>query len=209
MTFETWLVFLVFAIGPAASPGPGLLLTLTNALRYGVGAVLWSAAANATGLVTMSLAVALGAAALLAASTAVFTVLKICGAAYLVWLGIKVLRDRRGFVPPGSPAETASRRPPAGRLYRQALVVALTNPKALVLITALLPPFLDAGRPLLGQAVVLALTYGVLCFLVHIALALVAGRLRPWLASRRGAQLVRRTLGGLFIGFGGALAVGR
>ncbi len=209
MTLETWAIFVLVALGPAVSPGPALLLTLTNALRYGPRAVVWSAAANSTGLVLVSLAVALGLSALLAASTIGFAALKVIGAGYLIWLGIKVLRDRRGFVPDGGAAGAGGGQPVPAHLFRQALLVALTNPKALVLIAALLPPFLDPARPLLAQAAVLAVTYSVLCFLVHIGVGLIAGRVRPWLASNRGARMVRRTLGGLFIGFGAALAAGR
>ena len=112
MLMKTWLLFLAVGILPAISPGPAVLLAISNALRYGPRAVLYSALGNALGLSILGFAVAFGLAAVLAVSAAAFTTVKIIGAAYLVYLGAKLWRDGKAIsidstasqpVKPGAP----------------------------------------------------------------------------------------------------------
>ncbi len=98
MNFETWLLFLVVSLAPVMSPGPGILFGITNALRYGVKTTIIIGIVNALGLIVLGLAVGFGLGALMKASMLAFTVLKICGALYLIWLGTKIWRDRSAFV---------------------------------------------------------------------------------------------------------------
>jgi homoserine/homoserine lactone efflux protein len=202
MTIESWLLFIAVAVLPAISPGPGILLTVSNSLRYGARATIYSAAGNSIGLTVMGFAVGFGLAAILAVSTLAFTIVKLVGAAYLVYLGIKLWRDGKALSLPDGAASPVSR----FRLFRQALFVSLTNPKALVLIAALIPPFVDPVGPVLPQVTILSVTYAVMCFANHLLLAFAGGRIRRFLASERRMIAVRRVLGALFIGFGAALA---
>ena len=203
MSFEIWLLFVVVAIVPAVSPGPAILLAISNTLRFGRRATLWSAAGNALGLVVMGFMVAYGFGAVMAVSATAFTVLKLIGAAYLVYLGVKVWRDPAGLN--AMPASIVPR-DRSWRLCRQAFLVAVTNPKAMLVLAALLPQFLTADAPVLPQVLVLSVTYALMCYANHLVLAFFAAPLRRALQSRRTADLVRRLTGGLFIGFGAALA---
>jgi homoserine/homoserine lactone efflux protein len=203
MLMKTWLLFLAVSILPVLSPGPGMLLAISNALRYGPQATLYSALGNMLGLTLMGFAVAFGLAAILAVSAMAFTVVKIVGAAYLIYLGVKLWRDGKAL-----PIASAAPLPPVsrGRLFRQALLLAVTNPKAMVLIAALIPPFVDRTQPMFAQVAILSLSYAALCFANHLALAFAGGKLRRFLASEARMTRVRRVLGTMFIGFGAALA---
>lgn len=201
MTFETLLLFTLVASVPAVSPGPGILFSITNALRYGARVTILLGLVNAAGIFCLCIAVGVGLSALLSASAVAFLALKLLGAAYLIYLGVRLWRDRASFL---ITAERASA-PPIKTLCGQALAIALTNPKATVLLAALFPPFLSADAPLLPQVLALSVIYAVLCALTHTLIALAGGSLRRFLERPARAAMARRATGALFIGFGVAL----
>jgi threonine/homoserine/homoserine lactone efflux protein len=203
MLMKTWLLFLAVSILPVISPGPAVLLALSNSLRFGPQATLYSALGNMLGLTLLGFAVAFGLAAVLAVSAMAFTIVKFVGAAYLVYLGIKLWRGGGAIALAGAAAPRSVSR---GKLFRQAFLLAITNPKALVLIAALIPPFVDRAQPMFTQVTILSLTYAALCFGNHLLLAFAGGKLRRFLSSERRMTAVRRVLGTTFIGFGAALA---
>ena len=139
MLTNSLLLFLAVTL-PAISPS-GVVSAISNALRYGRPAVHYSALGNALGLTILGFAVAFGLAAVLAVSAAAFTVVKIIGAAYSSYWAQKVLRDGQGHRPSTGGASQAHEwgapLPPG--------IFDLMNPKALVLIAALIPPFVDRG----------------------------------------------------------------
>ena len=92
------------------------------------------------------------------------------------------------------------------RLFRQAFFVSVTNPKALVLIAALIPPFVDRTQPMIPQVAIMSVSYAGICFANHLILAKAGGKLRRFLSSEKRMTAVRRVLGSMFIGFGAALA---
>lgn len=203
MTFETWLLFVAVAIAPALSPGPGILLAITNTLRYGAWAVPYSAAGNSLGLMAMGFAVAFGLAALMVVWPWAVWAVKLLGGAYLVYLGVKLWRRPVAMrVEAGHDDRPRSRR----SLFGEALMVSLTNPKALALMAALLPPFVPQGPLVITHVTILSVTYGGMCFLNHLAIGHFGGRLRRFLSSEARVVALSRTLGVAFIGFGLALA---
>jgi len=202
MPLETWLLFVLVSTLPAMSPGPAVLLAISNALRFGAVATAISALGSAVGLFVLGFAVAYGLDALLSRSAMLFTALKLAGALYLAWLGAKLIRNKAAFELPTPGAARA--KSPAG-LFLEALIVALTNPKAVLLLAALMPHFLTAG-PQAVTVAILAATYAGLCFANHLLLGVLGGRLRRRLASARLRTWLRGSLGACFIGFGGALA---
>ncbi|MBD8890513.1 LysE family translocator [Roseibium litorale] len=203
MTFQSWLLFVALSLLPALSPGPGVMLAISNTLRFGRTATLVSAAGNALGLVLIGYAAAFGFGAVMAASALAFTVLKLIGAAYLIYLGIKIWRDRSSLqVHDKGPAAPRSQ----GRLFAQGLFVSVTNPKAMLVITALFPQFLPHDGFTPGLATILSLTYAALCYANHAAIAYAGDTLRRFLLSPNRLTFVRRMLGTLFVGFGTALA---
>ena len=203
MTLETWILFAAVATVVAISPGPGLLFTVSTALRFGPAATVATALATAAGMMVLGVAAALGVSAVIAASAWAFMALKLFGAGYLVFLGVKLWRDRGAFA---VETQRSVAPPPTARLIRQALLIALTNPKAVVLLAALLPPFISAGSPAAPQALTLSIAYAVICALCHLAVGQAAGALRRVLTTERRAAAVRRLVGASFLGFGVALA---
>lgn len=202
MSPETWLLFVAVSLVPAMSPGPAVVLALSNSLRFSPRATLWSALGNGLGLMVLGAAVTLGLGGVIAASATAFTLLKLAGAAYLVYLGVRIWRRGAGEVE----CRVASRVASPGRLFREGLLVAVTNPKAMVILVALLPPFLDTSGPVWLQGLVLSSTYAVLCFLNHMLVAVCAEPLRVALRSERGQRMLRRALGTTFIGVGAGIA---
>ncbi len=203
MSIETWFLFLLVSLAPVISPGPGVLFAITNALRYGVRITILIGMINALGITVLALIVGLGLGAVVNASAIAFTGLKIVGAFYLIWLGLKIWRDRSAFV---VDVEPHSQKAPVRRLSIQALTISLTNPKAMVAIAALFPPFLNGAADATPQIIILAFSYGALCALNHIVIAYSGNWLRRFLNSSKRAQRLRHVTGGAFIGFGAIMA---
>ncbi|MBX2805348.1 MAG: LysE family translocator [Hyphomicrobiales bacterium] len=194
-------MFLTVSLLPALSPGPGMLLALSNSLRYGPKATLYSAIGNSLGLLLLGFAVAFGLAAILAISALAFTILKVLGAAYLVYLGVKLWRDGKSL----SLADTDQGRFNPHWLLQQGFLVSITNPKAIILLAALIPPFVDHTQAILPQVTVMSVSYAITCFIIHLLLAQAGGRIRVLLSSAWRRKAVQRGLGSMFIGFGLAL----
>ena len=144
--------------------------------------------------------VAAGLGALLAASTTAFNIMKLLGAAYLIWLGIQKWRE----APLAVEGENIAM-PPSG-LFVQGLLVNLTNPKAIGVIAALTPQFLDPGRPPGLQFLILAATMCGVDTVVMSGYALLATHLRRWLNDARAMKAQNRFFGGIFVGAGMLLA---
>ena len=201
MTLATWFGFLLAAIVIAVSPGPGAVASMSTGARYGYWSALMLIAGLQCALLIQLAVVALGLGAILAASEAAFSFLKLLGAAYLVWLGVQKWRAL-----PVAP--DAGQAVPVGRgLFLQGLLVNLSNPKALVFIVALVPPFIDAAAPQLPQYLLIAATLCATDIVVMSAYALTASRIGRWLHDERALQVQNRFFGGLFVLAGTALAV--
>ncbi len=204
MTLQTWLTFVLVAILPAVSPGPAILMALSNSLRFGPRSVVYSALGNALGLIVLGFGVAFGLAAIMKTLPAIFVAIKIFGAAYLFYLGLKLWRNETSFqFDESQSAPSKSHR----LLFFQALLLSLTNPKGLVLLAVLLPPFVDQDKPVLTQVGLLCVTFAIMCFGNHMFIAFTGAKVRAYLASARFAQGLRRILGGLFMVFGASLAL--
>jgi len=197
MAFEHWLAFAAASAVLLAIPGPTILLVISYALGHGRRTAGATVAGVALGDFTAMTASMLGLGALLAASAAVFTVLKWVGAAYLVWLGIKLWRA------PVSGAEgTAPVEEKPGRIFAHAYVVTALNPKSIVFFVAFLPQFLDLSRPVLPQMAIFEVTFLVLATLNALAYALAASAARKTIRKPAVQRAVNRTGGSLLIGAG-------
>jgi len=203
MALHTWLLYLVAALGLSLTPGPNSLLVLTHGALHGQRKTLFTVAGGALGFLLLIALSMLGIGALLQASAHALTILKFAGGAYLVWLGIGLWR-----APPvhlQTDAASADRRGAA--LFRQGLLTAISNPKALLFYGAFLPQFIDPARELLAQFVVMATIFVAVEIGVEYLLALLAHRIRPWL--ERAGKRFNRVCGGLFVAMGLALPMTR
>ncbi|CDF93108.1 MULTISPECIES: LysE family translocator [unclassified Pseudomonas] len=200
MPFETWLLYLVTCCGIAVVPGPNALLVLTHGAIHGNRKTLFTISGGVSGFVVMLSLCALGLGALIQASVTGFMVLKIAGGLYLIWLGLGLWRS----APVSLDVEAVSGAGPWS-LFRQGLLSAVSNPKALLLFTAFIPPFLDPHRNLFAQTAAIALTYAVVEFIVEYIVATAAYRVRPWLA--RTGRRFNKVCGGFFVAFGLVLPI--
>lgn len=200
MPFDTWLLYLITCFGIAVVPGPNALLVLTHGALHGSRRTLFTISGGVLGFAVVLALCALGLGALIQASATWFTVLKVVGGLYLIWLGWGLWRAAPVSLEPTG--ATSFRR---WSLFRQGLVSALSNPKALLLFTAFIPPFLDPHRSIIAQTAAIALTYAVVEFVVEYMVASAAHRVRPWLA--RTGRRFNKVCGGFFVVFGLALPI--
>ncbi|WP_237173863.1 LysE family translocator [Paracandidimonas lactea] len=199
MQFETWLVFLVTSIGLSLSPGPNGLLALTHGAMHGRRKTLFTIFGGALGFVAVIGLCMFGIGALIKASVLWLTALKWAGGLYLVWLGIQVWRSPAIDVSAVARPDTAS----SWSLFRQGVLSAATNPKALLFFSAFLPQFIDPNRSLLQQFAVVAATFAATEIATEYALASAANHVRPWLI--RVGRRFNQVCGGIFIAIGAAL----
>jgi len=207
MSYDRWLLFTSIAFAATITPGPAILLVSSHSVAFGARPSMATMAGNVTGLFIMSLLSVLGLSAVILHSAPVFLAVKLLGAGYLVFLGVKLWR--KGFGPSAAGILGAGRkatRPSLLRLYGNGLLVALGNPKAIAFTTALFPQFIQPDRPITGQFGILILTFMVLSFTCLLAYALAAERTRRRPAPGRHSTLLSRAFGGLFIGSGIVLA---
>lgn len=200
MELSTWFMFSVIALVSIISPGPAVLLSVTNGIRHGLTPSIYSSLGNITGIFFISGAAALGLGAVLQTSNLLFVIIKIVGAVYLVYLGIRQWRVRENiFINPITPADPGPRN---HKLYIQGLMVAVSNPKAVLFFTALFPPFLHPSKPLPVQFFILTITFMVFSFLVLLLYAQSAQALKGWFADKKRALWFNRISGTIFIAFG-------
>lgn len=205
MSFELWLLFAAAALALAVTPGPNGLLCLNHGARYGLGRAVFTALGSITGMTILIAASLAGLGALLLTSEFLFTVVKWVGAAYLIYLGVR-LWFSRGFAH-GDAGDAPAGAVPMTRAgaYSQGLAVSLSNPKALLFFATFLPQFMRPETPIGLQFVVFAATFGVIEFVYEVVIAGTAHRMFPWL--QRWGVVFNRITGGAFVGVGATVAM--
>lgn len=197
MTFETWAAFAAASSVLLVIPGPTVLLVVSYALGQGWRTALPMAVGVALGDFTAMTLSMLGLGALLATSATLFTVLKWAGAAYLVYLGIKLWRA--GGTLDAQPRTDAAS---AARMLGHAWLVTALNPKSITFFVAFLPAFIDPTADFLTQMIVFETTFLVLAFANAFGYALVAARARRFASDPRAIGVVNKVGGGLLVGAG-------
>lgn len=199
MSLEIWLTFVAASTALLLIPGPTVILVLSYALSKGRSVAVASAAGVALGdFIAMSASLA-GLGALVLASATLFTLLKWIGAAYLVWLGIKLIRSA-----PGDGLGTTRFKAdvtPRGIFAHNAAVTAL-NPKSIAYFIAFVPQFLTPQAPLLPQFAILIVTFVGLAAINALAYALLADRLRRVIARPNVIAWITRAGGGALVAMG-------
>lgn len=202
MAFDTWLFYSAAALLLSLTPGPNGLLALTGGALYGMRKTLFMVLGGAVGFTAVIALSIAGIGALLQTSAQLLTVMKWAGGAYLVWLGIQIWRAPA----PQVMLDTQVTIPPSRVLFRQGLLAAISNPKAILFFGAFLTQFIDPDRALLGQFLAMAATFVIIEIITEVVIASVAHRVRSWL-TRRGRRF-NRICGGLFAAIGVSLPFG-
>lgn len=202
------LAFLLTVYVLILIPGPSVLFVVSRGVALGRRAALATVAGNALGLIFQGTLVTVGVGSIVASSDAVFTALKLIGAAYLVFLGIKNIRERRAlaevFTPTGAAAPKSIR-----RIVREGFFVGATNPKGVLIFTAVLPQFIDRSQ---GHDTLQLATLGAICVVIALlsdgAWAIASGTARHWLGrSSRRLETMTGVGGAMLIALGVGLAV--
>jgi homoserine/homoserine lactone efflux protein len=179
MSFENWVAFVAAATALAIVPGPTVTVIVANSLRYGSKAGLLNVLGTQAGVVIWLAIAALGLGAAIEVMGVWFDVLRYVGAAYLVYLGIRLL-VAKGQLSAAAPMDRSK-----GNFFLQGFVVILSNPKMLVLFGALIPPFIVPGEDPTQQLLALGLTFSAIAFVGDTVYALLAGKAGRWLSQSR------------------------
>ena len=181
-------------------PGPSVLFVVSRGVALGRRAALATVAGNASGFALQLVLVSIGVGSIVARSDAVFTTLKLLGAAYLVFLGVRNIRDRRALAALFAPVAAAEPKP-LRRIVREGFFVGATNPKGVIIFTAVLPQFIDRSQ---GHVTLQLVLLGAICIGIALlsdgAWALASGTARHWL-GRSSHRLEAMT------GIGGAMLI--
>ncbi|MGH1426852.1 MAG: LysE family translocator [Arenicella sp.] len=198
---ESYLLFLVIAAITVVSPGPGVILTLTNTIRFGMSGAVGGILGIACGTFIVAGVSATSLGVLLATSSVAFTIMKYVGAAYLIYLGIKLWRT------PVEEIDVASATLKSKKLqFLEGLILQVTNPKAVFFFMSIFPQFIDFGTNATEQFVLLVVSYSLLVIAIHFLYSIIAKKARRWFSSQKGGRSMNRVGGTTFIGFGIGLA---
>jgi len=208
MSAQLYLAYVAACFAIVIVPGPTVTLIIANSFRHGARAGLLNVAGTQLGLALMIAILCIGLASIIATIGVWFDWVRLAGAAYLVWLGWKLLRAPGALDQAGHAAAPPSPRPPCAGFFLQGFLVILSNPKALLFFGAFIPQFVDPNGDAARQVVLLGATFMAVATLCDGAYAVLVGRLGLAL-SGRGVRLVSRLSGGLLVGGGIWLALAR
>jgi threonine/homoserine/homoserine lactone efflux protein len=200
---QTLLIFSIVAFVGIATPGPTVLLALTNGSRFGVRASIPGMAGAVLSDFVLISAVAIGLGSLLAASEFWFSAVKWVGVAYLGYLGIRLLRSKGTLKMPDD--RNIASQVSARSIFLRSLLVAVTNPKGYLIFSAFLPQFIVPTEPQFPQYAALAVTFAAIDFVVMFAYA-AAGAQAIRLLRARGVLWLDRICGGALLALAGSLA---
>ena len=178
MTLEAYIAFCLAAIAIVIVPGPTVTVVIANSLKYGQRAGLLNVAGTQAGLVVWMAVAILGLASAISFMGVWFDVIRIAGAAYLIWLGIKLVRSKGEIL-------SASASVPKGGFFLQGFVVILSNPKVLLVFGALIPQFISPNGDYMNQLLLLGVTFMVVATVFDSLYALAAGNAGSWLSKSR------------------------
>lgn len=204
MPIETWLAFAATSCIMLAIPGPTILLVISYALGHGRKTALATVTGVTLGDFTAMTASLAGLGAILAASASLFTILKLIGAAYLVFLGIKLWRAPIVTGPMGDNDNLPEEKPL--KIMLHAYVVTALNPKSIIFFIAFVPQFLDMSKPFLAQTLILEATFLTLAALNSLIYVFVADMARGFIRKASVQRAVNRTGGTLLIAAGAVTA---
>jgi len=200
------VAFVLLSYALIVIPGPNVLFVISRALQLGRAAGLAAVVGGQLGVYTQVIAVAVGIGALVEQSVAIFTVIKLAGAAYLIYLGVQAIRQRRSLT---AALDIGVARKPTGQMLRDGFVVGVTNPKAILFFAAELPQFADRSAGYVPfQLLLLGAVFIGIALVSDSIWAVVAGTARGWFArSPRRLERIGGAGGLVIIGIGVRLAL--
>jgi threonine/homoserine/homoserine lactone efflux protein len=200
------VAFIVTAFVVIAIPGPSVLFTVGRALTIGRRGALLTVVGNSIGVYLQAILVAIGLGAIVERSVAAYTVLKLAGAAYLIYLGVQAIRHRRRAA---AAIDVVVSPQSSWRVLREGVIVGVTNPKMIIFLTAAMPQFIEPAKGHVpAQILTLGLIMVMIALLTDSIWAFVAGTARTWFArSPRRIQVMSGTGGAAMIGLGASFVL--
>lgn len=186
------------------SPGPGVIMTVTNSLRYGLRGTVGGIFGLAVGILIVAGISATSLGLILATSALAFTLIKFIGAAYLIYLGVKLWR-----APAFEFREQATREVNVWRRFVEGLSLQLTNPKSIFFFLSVFPQFIEPSEAYGSQFAVLVFTFSTLLIAIHCLYAFFARKAKLWLISERSGRAVNQAGGATLMFFGFVLATSK
>lgn len=207
MTVSTWLLFLSVSLAAAFTPGPGVLMAISTASTQGAGRALYSSAGNALGVFIVATTAVAGLGLILKTSALAFGALKLIGAAYLIYLGIKTWRQSSRAANPGlAAAAVQAVQMTRGATFRAGLLVAVSNPKAILFFTAVFPQFMPPDHVDPVRFLMLTSVFTACSLLSHLFYVVGTSWLKRRVKQSAGrSRFAKRVTAVIFMGMGGAL----
>lgn len=191
---ENILTFIAFALVIIAIPGPSVMFAISRALVLGRRGAILTVVGNGIGVFVQALAVSVGLGVIIESNEVLLTVIRLAGAAFLLYLGVTAIRHRRAGLDLSAPAVV----PTSRHLLRESIIVGLSNPKTIVFFSAAFPQFVVSnGTPIVVQMIVLSVIFVVFGISGDAVYALSAGAARDWFAKSPSRVIAMRTIGGL------------
>lgn len=207
MTVSTWLLFLSVSLAAAFTPGPGVLMAISTAGTQGAGRALYSSAGNALGVFIVATTAVAGLGLILKTSALAFGALKLIGAAYLIYLGIKTWRQSsRDTNPAALAAAVQAVQMTRWATFRAGLLVAVSNPKAILFFTAVFPQFMPPDHVDPVRFLMLTSVFTACSLLSHLFYVVGTSWLKRRVRQSAGrSRFAKRLTAVIFMGMGGAL----
>lgn len=201
MATQSILMYILLVIIATSSPGPAVVFIVTNSLLHGWKKASFAALGNICGLIFLGIISVTGLGSLLNTSQILFNAVRFLGAGYLMYIGFKMLLNKnteKGWLPDRQEVQTVKSR----ELFFKAFTVAVSNPKAILFLTALFPQFITSGQDLAVQFSLLVSILMFFSFSFLMFYALLAAQVKDWLNTPARIGLVNRAGGSVFITLG-------
>lgn len=200
-----YLIYVTLAITIAAIPGPAVVLTIKNSIKYGYKLAIANIVGNSFAMVLLAAISAFGLGAIILASSTLFSIVKLCGCIYLCYMGIKTWNAPSISEQFLQPSTVNVEKKKAIAIFKEGFGVGLSNPKAIAFFTALFPQFIDPQRTFFPQFLTLILTIEGVSFIVLTTYAVLSSAAAPYLSRKQQMSIFNKATATAFIGFGLAL----
>lgn len=196
-----YLTYIILAFTITAIPGPAVILTIRNSLKYGYKVSIANIFGNFLAMLILATISAIGLGAIILSSQTLFFAMKIAGCFYLIYLGIKI------WITPYNPnnQEIIYDKKNLFSIFKEGFYIGLSNPKAIAFFTALFPQFIDPNREYISQFITLILTIEGISCIVLFFYAILAFKSSHFLQKEKNAKIFNKLTAGAFVGFGIAL----
>lgn len=200
-------LYILIASLTIASPGPGILLTLTNTLNYSLRSAIAGIVGVATGMGVISVVAASSVGIIITTSQLALLTVKLAGSLYLAYLGVKLFRSVPRTLGKDTDSQARMIMPSARRRFHQGLIVTLLNPKPIVFFMALFPQFINAEKAFVPQFALLSATFCILVFFIHFLYGLFAHMVKNKMTSGRFFGVLNKAGGTVFLCFASGLMI--